>query len=76
MYANLKPSKAGDFDKVELKANEAKRVFHALNRSLSLLDELLHDGSMDPADERAYNTLNDLANSLARVLDPGQENKQ
>jgi len=74
MYVNFKPSKAGDFDKVELKADDAKRIFHAINRVSSLVD-VLTNGIIcnDPSDTRALEVLNDFASSLERVLKPGQE---
>lgn len=74
MYVNFKPSKAGDFDKVELKADDAKKVFHSINRVLSLV-EVISEGiaGLDPSDDKAIEMLNDLASSLERVLNPGQE---
>ena len=65
---------------VTMQDEEARRLFHAVNRMLSLVDDMTDDerrpSILDPADEAAYVRANAFLAQLQRELniDPNQEN--
>jgi hypothetical protein len=73
MYLNLVPDDSGDFVKIETKTKDAVRLFHDVNRMLSLLDLHVPDlgsraNSTAESDQNAYNRVNEVLAFLQREL--------
>jgi len=69
MYVNVQHSECGDFVKVEMKEREATRLFHDLNRLMSLIDAARDTlGEIDGEDGESYRRVHAFLEQLQPVV--------